>query len=107
MRLIDKRKKAEADKLQVPFRFFVDQNVGASVSLVWFYAGVSIQKPECRNGPALAGTLAPTLICSRAAPQFVSDHHGFCDFPHGFTSLPALSLQCQIGLLFVEREITL
>jgi len=49
VKLVDKRKKAEADKMQVRFRFFVSQSVGASVPLVRFYADVSILETNART----------------------------------------------------------
>ena len=46
-------------------------------------------------------------IGSRVAPQFIGEDDRFGHLPHGFTGLPALPLQGEIGLLFIQRKVAL
>jgi len=43
----------------------------------------------------------------RVAADVVAEHDGFRNFLHGFALLPALALQSQVGLFFVQAEIAL
>ena len=83
-----------------------------AVSIARFFdntvRSVELSKSGCRPTTNDRWTLRPSdLVRARVAPQFIGHDNCFCNLPHGFAGLPALPLQSEIRLLFVDRKITL